>query len=379
MDLNDIISVLITTVVGSVLAGSTNHLAVQMLFRPYEAVYIGKWQVPFTPGIIPKRRKEMAKSLGETVTGYLLTPTLIREKFLNKAVEDKVVELLKIQWEQLFESDVTFREYAEKFGVWHIVENAEKNVENKITLVSTELINTYKAKTLQEILGSNLNVVTNEYLPKMAAYTLLQAQTYVESDKGKAMIENVISNFLLSKGKFGGILNFMVKDSTLLNSKIREELSKVLISQTAYEKVYEVLHTQLLTITSKPLSELVTVNSEELSATIAKNILNIIAVEKRSEVTLKAQFPQLKAYGNEKVIPAIISKLSDAAETHIDKAIQSFNIAGIVEEQVNSFPVEQLEQLLLGISKKEFQMITYFGFVIGAVIGLIQGIITVLI
>ena len=379
MDLNDIISIIMTTVVGSILAGSTNHLAVQMLFRPYEAKYIGKWQVPFTPGIIPKRRKEMAKTLGETVTGYLLTPALIKEKFLNKAVEDKVVELLRLQWEQLYESDTTFREYAEKFDIWHLVENAEQNLENKITEVSKEFIHTYKEKTLQELLGDNVSIITKEDLPKMAAYTLLQAKNYVDSDNGKEMIENVISNFLLSKGKFGGILNFMVKDSNVLNSKIREELSKVLVSQTAYEKVYEVLYTQLLALTSKTLSELLTIDDDKLSKKLSTVVLNLIDIENRSKVTLKHQFPQLKEYGDTKVIPALVAKLSVVAATHIDTAIQSFNIAGMVEDQVNSFPVEHLEQLLLGVSKKEFQMITYFGFVIGAVIGFIQGIITILI
>ena len=39
---------------------------------------------------------------------------------------------------------------------------------------------------------------------------------------------------------------------------------------------------------------------------------------------------------------------------------------------------EKLEELLLGVTKKEFKMITLLGFVLGAIIGLFQGIIAVM-
>ena len=45
-----------------------------MLFRPHRPIYIGKFQVPFTPGLIPKRRDELAVQLGKMVVEHLLTP-----------------------------------------------------------------------------------------------------------------------------------------------------------------------------------------------------------------------------------------------------------------------------------------------------------------
>jgi len=47
----------------------------------------------------------------------------------------------------------------------------------------------------------------------------------------------------------------------------------------------------------------------------------------------------------------------------------------MVKEQVNSFPVQRLEELVLGISKKEFKMITVLGAILGGFIGIIQGLI----
>jgi len=54
-------------VIGGVIGYITNYIAIRMLFQPYEAKYIGKWQVPFTPGIIPRRKDAFAEALGAAV------------------------------------------------------------------------------------------------------------------------------------------------------------------------------------------------------------------------------------------------------------------------------------------------------------------------
>ena len=49
----ELVSVLLPPLIGGVIGYITNDLAIKMLFRPYKAVYIGAWRVPFTPGIVP--------------------------------------------------------------------------------------------------------------------------------------------------------------------------------------------------------------------------------------------------------------------------------------------------------------------------------------
>ena len=56
----------------------------KMLFRPHRPIYIGKFQVPFTPGLIPKRRDELAVQLGKMVVEHLLTPEGIGKKLTNE-------------------------------------------------------------------------------------------------------------------------------------------------------------------------------------------------------------------------------------------------------------------------------------------------------
>lgn len=58
--------------IGAVIGYITNDLAIRMLFHPYKAVYIGKFKLPFTPGIIPKEQQRIAKSLGNVISDMLL-------------------------------------------------------------------------------------------------------------------------------------------------------------------------------------------------------------------------------------------------------------------------------------------------------------------
>ncbi|MBR7111911.1 MAG: DUF445 family protein [Clostridia bacterium] len=68
-------------VVGAAIGILTNYIAVKMLFRPYREVHIGKWRLPFTPGIIPRRQPALAAALGRMVS-----EKLVREEDLKRAL-----------------------------------------------------------------------------------------------------------------------------------------------------------------------------------------------------------------------------------------------------------------------------------------------------
>ncbi len=50
-----------------------------MLFRPYQAKYIGSWRVPLTPGVIPRNQARLAQRVADSITGSLLTPAAIEQ------------------------------------------------------------------------------------------------------------------------------------------------------------------------------------------------------------------------------------------------------------------------------------------------------------
>lgn len=56
----------------------TNYVAIRMLFRPLKEYRFAGIRVPFTPGIIPKQRHDLAQSIARMVSTQLLTEDAVR-------------------------------------------------------------------------------------------------------------------------------------------------------------------------------------------------------------------------------------------------------------------------------------------------------------
>lgn len=82
------VTFLINAVVGAFIGFITNYLAIKMLFKPDKPIYIGRFRLPFTPGIIPKEKVRLAKSIGKVVGNKLLTGDVI-----EKALKDEEIIL----------------------------------------------------------------------------------------------------------------------------------------------------------------------------------------------------------------------------------------------------------------------------------------------
>ena len=70
---------------GGVIGYLTNALAIRMLFRPLTRKYLLGVPVPLTPGIIPRRRGELARSIGRMVSRDLLSAATLRERLQSEA------------------------------------------------------------------------------------------------------------------------------------------------------------------------------------------------------------------------------------------------------------------------------------------------------
>ena len=84
------VQILAGPLVGGIIGCFTNYLAIKMLFRPLKEVRIGKFKVPFTPGIIPKGQSRLAAAIGISVSSELLKEEVIKEKLLQNEVKEKV-------------------------------------------------------------------------------------------------------------------------------------------------------------------------------------------------------------------------------------------------------------------------------------------------
>lgn len=85
--------------VGAIIGYITNWLAIKMLFRPLEPVYLGRFRLPFTPGILPKEKLKLAESVGDVVSKELLTPEVfterLRDEDLRKKIESAIASAIR--------------------------------------------------------------------------------------------------------------------------------------------------------------------------------------------------------------------------------------------------------------------------------------------
>lgn len=85
-----ILKIIAGPVIGAVIGYFTNYIAVKMLFHPRYPVRIGKFTVPFTPGIIPKRKAALAKALGEAVGTHLFTGTDLKNALISEETKQAI-------------------------------------------------------------------------------------------------------------------------------------------------------------------------------------------------------------------------------------------------------------------------------------------------
>ena len=77
------LTLILGPIVGAVIGGFTNRVAIRMLFRPYTAKYIGKVRIPLTPGIIPKEKENIAKAIGSIISDNLLNSPVLSATLLS--------------------------------------------------------------------------------------------------------------------------------------------------------------------------------------------------------------------------------------------------------------------------------------------------------
>ncbi len=77
-------------IVGAIIGYFTNFIAVRMLFHPYEPIKIFGFTLPFTPGIIPKRKGRLAAAIGRAVGDKLFTEDDITELICSDMIKEKI-------------------------------------------------------------------------------------------------------------------------------------------------------------------------------------------------------------------------------------------------------------------------------------------------
>ena len=374
---NFLVILLFMAVIGAIIGGVTNHLAIKMLFRPHEAIYIKNWRVPFTPGLIPKRRDELANQLGLTVVNYLLTPETFRKKFFSKDIQEKVEKFAQTKIEEtVFTNDKTIQDWLDLAGLSNVSMTIEQKVENIVAGQFESLKNTLSTKSIRTLLSADIQETIDAKIPVVVGHIIEKGEDYFLSPEGEMTIKAMMDDFLASKGSLGGMINMFLGDSSSLVVKVQRELVKFLQAPGTTALLTKIFMQEWDKLKDRPAMDfLEDIQFEPIVANLQRYVKEQLAVAERLNHPISYYWPEGSTWMKESVVPRVIDKAFMQAEAKLEDVLKRLNLQEVVREQVDSFPVAKLEELVLGISKREFKMITVLGAVLGGVIGIVQGLI----
>lgn len=374
---NFFVLILLLAGVGALVGAATNYMAIKMLFRPYKPIYFYKWRLPLTPGLIPKRREDLAIQLGKTVSEYLLTPATIKKKFLSPEVRASVLTFAQNKvTEEIFENDKTIQDWLKLGGFSDVPQQVEHKVDELIAIQIDSIKHTLSTKTIKELLPVDLEQTVDAKVGQIPQQILAKGEHYFTSTEGTAMLKNMLDDFLQSKGSFGGMIQMFVGDGSSFVEKIKNEILAFLRSPRATEWLEGMIITEYDKLKERhAIDFLQDFNFEQMTMQIQQYAKGQLAIEQRLNKRIVDYWPDGKRWATEDMLPKLTEKLFISAEEKTEEILARLNLQQVVREQVDSYPIAKLEELVLGIISKELKLITWLGGIIGGIVGFIQALI----
>ena len=206
------LSFFIGPIIGGIIGLITNGIAIRMLFRPLKAIKVWGLTLPFTPGLIPKEKPRIAKSLGDVVANNLLNQDVIKNGLLSPAMDDKITFAVNGLIAKKSTSDETLRE------LFYAFSSAERG-EQIITDVTTKVVGFSYERMVKMELGPLLSeIAVTEIVSNLqgSMFAMLINENLISSAKVK--MSEIIERMVVEKGE--DILdNIFEKESTNLLDK----------------------------------------------------------------------------------------------------------------------------------------------------------------
>lgn len=262
-----ILKLILGPIVGGVIGGITNKIAIKMLFEPYEAKYIGKMHIPFTPGIIPKEKSRIAKAISNAVSENLLDSETLSNALLSDEMLAKVENGIDGVIAKVYNSPKSIREFACTYA-------EESTFDATVEKIEASICKTINAKLDNPEIGE-----------KIATLAIDQA------------LEKMSSDGILGKIGAFGLSVMRDKAQNALSRNINE-----MLRNNAPEMVEKMIKNESAQLLNKPVSSMLNGHDDMLSeiktivlnayksviATNMTKILNTLDIQKIIEDKLNA-------------------------------------------------------------------------------------------
>ncbi len=306
-------------VTGAVIGYVTNAVAIKMLFRPLKEVRMFGVRLPFTPGVLPRRRHELSRSIGDMVARDLLSEDVFVWRIISPEAEKGAASavsgfIVKICGSEKSEALESFAAAVRTSGL------TEQMTEAGWTFLSAKIPGFLRRPEIKAYLVQQGNGLIDDIFDSLTSVQrlLLAAGNY--RSQIQSHMESIVDSFIERSGE-------------LLSS---EDIQKRVVR----------------TVTSAADTETV------------RGFLRYMLESAAGGETLKEQADTAAAF--------IAPKLISAAARSVPAVLDKLDIRKIVIDKIDSLEMLQVERMVFGIMKSQFRWINFFGAVLGALIGLSQ-------
>jgi uncharacterized membrane protein YheB (UPF0754 family) len=389
-------------IAGAVVGYFTNDVAIKMLFRPYTAKYIGKYQLPFTPGLIPSNQGRLATRISDTIMGSLLTPSELQniaKRLLEvERVQAAITWLLQLALEQiqLDKEQKTVKVLAsilkdllgESFPRWlRVLAKKTDFLDPLIDRIFDRILLEFELTDAQakQLADWSIDTILPPEVLRLAAIDFLTDRNIQVIDEGLREKSSgtywVVANLFGVRNALNRLRTFFLDDREQANKTIAEFVVALNIRNRVREILRELSLQNIPVATVKQLRK--TMGDSVRSYIQSKgveliqgvtdsldwdSIANVVISRLRSSTILTSSLDVV----SEELAKIIDRYLERDLEQIVTQVIPILSIDKVIINRIESTSPAELEAGIQGIVKSELEGIVNLGGVLGFLVGLMQ-------
>jgi uncharacterized membrane protein YheB (UPF0754 family) len=305
---------------------------------------------------------------------HLLTADSMKRKLENSLFQEKMEEWIKIEIEKYLKSGITVKEFLARFGIKNAEVLLKENIKHIVDAKYEEMLRVLRYKSVQEVIPESIAHSIQSNIPLAADYILTKGIDYFEGPEGKRQLNKMIQDFIATRGKLGNMIQMFMGNYNIVD-KVQPEVVKFLRHDGTKDVLLKVLYKEWVKIQEMKIAEVEEkITKETILSTIYVVLERTFNIPRWMEKTMFEVVQPVYPWLQEKMIPSLLLKGSQLIHEKLEILLAKLELQDVVKNQVESFSLLQLEEMVLSVSKKELKMITYLGAILGGMIGLLQGI-----
>ena len=236
------LSFVVGPVVGAVIGGITNSIAIKMLFRPINPVKIGNFTLPFTPGVIPKEKARIAHKVGEVISEELLNEEVLKKWLLKEEIFKQIESAIENYLHEFSEDETKLSDKLSEIvgkekSMYYVCEVEEQITEKLYSKILSmeigkrivdKIQSAYHAGSFNSMLGP-MSFFINDNLVENISQKIEPVITKFIEDEGEDIIRKAVEE------ESSELLNQTVKECMTKLQKYEEIIKKNTL--IIYEKI----------------------------------------------------------------------------------------------------------------------------------------------